>query len=39
MNRAVSTVEEGEEVTVNYLRVSNGLSRSVRKRALQEIHG
>ena len=38
-NRAVSAVEEGEEVTVNYLSVSDGLNRSVRQRALRQIYG
>ena len=37
--RAVLAVEEGEEVTVNCLAVSDGLSRSVRQRSLQKIYG
>ena len=32
-------VEEGEEVTVNYLSVTDGLNLSVRQRALQRIYG
>ena len=32
-------LEEGEEVTVNYLSVTDGLNLSVRQRALQRIYG
>ena len=37
--RSTVFVEEGEEVTVNYLSVTDGLNLSVRQRALQRIYG
>ena len=37
--RSTVYVEEGEEVTVNYLSVTDGLNLSVRQRALQRIYG
>ena len=37
--RCTVYVEEGEEVTVNYLSVTDGLNLSVRQRALQRIYG